>query len=346
MMRVLCTANIGRGPNPTFAHTLKNETAFSRNDVLHVFDGAEPSFLYELIKEKGYPGYIVFDHFTNVKLDNMPPYYCLPLWLERESSLFIEEIQPINTIETRHCFNFQINKKQVNRHLCIKLIEYFDLVDYDYTWSGADTNFNMTDIIQEMSSLGSQNPVSNIGKLLQPITLPSRFIDFEDSGITDSKVTNYGGNIWTWKNFLESIINQTAVSLITESIRFQKGSVFTEKTLYAMLGMTFPIWIGGYNQAKDWELMGFDSFCDVVDHSYQSYDTLIERCYYAFERNLRLLTDRDYCNSLRKTHEKRLKRNQQLVYERAISNYIDAQIATYPADLQSVIPQIRQRFSI
>ena len=341
-MRILCTANIG-GPNPSFAHTLKNVKLLSSSDVLHVFDAVEPEFLYKLLQEKGLPGYIVLDHFTSIQLENLIC-YCLPFWLERESLMFASEIQSPNTLETHHCFNFQINKKQINRFLCMKFIEYFELSDYNYTWSGVDINFNMADIIDEIQRLGNKNPVSQIEKLLGPITIPRRFVDFAESQSTDSQVINYGGNVWAWKNALESVVTHTAVSLITESVRFQKGAIFTEKTLYAVLGMTFPIWIGGYRQATEWKKMGFDTFEDVVDHSYENYDTLTERCYYAFERNLKILQDKDYVADLRKTHAERLQHNQKLIFKNAISKYIDSQIARCPPDLQAAVTQIRQQF--
>ena len=81
---------------------------------------------------------------------------------------------------------------------------------------------------------------------------------------------------------------QSAVALISESADFQKASVFTEKTLYALMALNFPLFIGGYGHADQLTRMGFDVFDDIIDHSYQYKETLFERCYYAFYNNLEL----------------------------------------------------------
>jgi hypothetical protein len=97
--------------------------------------------------------------------------------------------------------------------------------------------------------------------------------------------------------------------LIAESIGEDKIINFTEKTLYPMLGLTFPIWIGGYKQAKLWQQHGFDTFNDVINHDYQHCDNIVERCYLAFEKNLPILTDLDYAKKVKQQHIKRLEQN-------------------------------------
>jgi len=338
-MRILCTADIS-GPKLPFGHTIKDR--LSSDDVLHVFDAVEPNLLYELLEQKGHPRYIVIDSFTNLKLEENLNYYCFPFWLERECLFFTKEIKATDQIETNHCFNFQINKKQINRFLCMKLVEYFSLKDYDYTWSGTDSNFNMQDIITETQMLGSKSPVTDIGFFLGSVEIPKKWIEFSNNFSNNYQIKNYGGNAWVWNNGLNHIISHSAISLITESVRFQKGAIFSEKTMYACLGMTFPIWVGGYNQASEWKNMGFDIFDDVIDHSYQNYNTLFERCYYAFEKNLHLLKDKNLVAQLRIEHADRLKNNQKLIFTGAISDYLDRKMQNVPADLKPALAQIRE----
>jgi hypothetical protein len=155
---------------------------------------------------------------------------------------------------------------------------------------------------------------------------------------------NYGGNAWTWKNGLNDLFSKSAISLITESVRYQQSMTFTEKTLYSVLGLTFPIWVGGYNQASEWEKLGFDAFNDVVDHSYQSYNTLIERCYYAFSNNLELLTNKSKSAELRAIHQERLFKNRELLLQNQLGKFVDTEINKYPSELQLCVPEILKHF--
>jgi hypothetical protein len=241
------------------------------------------------------------------------------------------------------------NKHRVNRFLCIKLVEFFKLNDFDYTWSGIKRHFDMTKILNELDTLGSSAPFDNEVRsyLLGPIALEKRWITHDYQVELDYAVTNYGGNEWTWKNGLDKLFLNSATSLITEPVSYQKVALFTEKTLYSVFGLNFPIWIGGgYNQANEWKKIGFDVFDDVIDHSYQSYDSLIERCYYAFFYNRELLSNKSYAKKMRLQCKNRLLNNRQLLFDNQIKKFIDFEIAKFPIELQQTIPKILKRFGI
>jgi hypothetical protein len=111
--------------------------------------------------------------------------------------------------------------------------------------------------------------------------------------------------------------------------------VFTEKTAYAILGRTFPLWVGGgIEQAEKFEQMGFDVFRDIIDHSYQHCPTLIERCYYAFERNLPLLSDYKYARKIREKCIDRLESNRQLLMNKQVDKFCQQQFMQWPTALQ------------
>jgi hypothetical protein len=128
-----------------------------------------------------------------------------------------------------------------------------------------------------------------------------------------SSIANYGNNAWVWNNIVGDIFSKSAVSLISESISYEKIINYTEKTLYSMAGLTFPIWVGGYKQADLWKQHGFDTFDDVINHDYQYYDTLLERCFYAINDNLQILTDLDYARDKKQQNMERLKQNWSLL---------------------------------
>jgi hypothetical protein len=285
------------------------------------------------------PAYIVNDHFSSIDPADCQ-IYCAPLFLAKNTELIVKNLPKIQTYNTRHIFNFMINKKQVNRFVCMKLIELFNLTNYDYTWSGVDQRFDMSAILNELDHLGKNSPLTQDQRtfLLAEVKIPPKF--FYHTNVKSNSVSSisYPNNSWTWNNGLNNMFSSSVVSLITESLSFQKSTVFTEKTAYAVLGKTFPIWVGGgINQAQEFEAMGFDSFCDVIDHSYQKYNTLIERCYYAISRNLRILTDYDYASKIRKSMMSRLEHNQQLIKNKQVLHFCNQRISQWPEDLQQVI---------
>jgi hypothetical protein len=326
---------------------LNTVNKLTNNHVLHINDVFDQEYV-DYILTKGTPYCIVSDHMSAPPYHNPIPFYGLPLFAENNTRIITNQLEFDNNLSTSHCFNFMINKKQVNRFLCIKLVEYFKLTDFDYTWSAVDQTFDMSEILKELDALGSQSPLDNKTRsaILAPINLTKRFIKCPPGLGTksNSSVMNYGGNAWTWKNGLNDLFSKSAISLITESVRYQQSMTFTEKTLYSVLGLTFPIWIGGYNQASEWEKLGFDAFNDVVDHSYQSYNTLIERCYYAFSNNLELLTNKSKSAELRAIHQERLFKNRELLLQNQLGKFVDTEINKYPSELQLCVPEILKHF--
>jgi hypothetical protein len=317
----------------------------TKDHVLHVYDIFDQEYFTKIL-QKGTPYAVVSDHMTTPPYSDPVPFYGLPLFSLRDANLITRGIQFDNTISTLNCFNFMINKKQINRYLCIKLVEYFKLVNFDYTWSAVDQKFDMHDILVELDSLGEHSPLDVDTKsfILAPIRLEKKFINFNKSIATSISIDNYGGNSWTWKNGLNKLFLNSAISLITESLQYQKAAAFTEKTLYSVLGLTFPIWVGGYNQATEWKRLGFDIFEDIIDHSYQSYDTLIERCYYAIFNNLHLLSNLQKTAELRESNSDRLLKNRDLILQNQLGKFVDQEICRLPAELQTVIPNIMNYF--
>ena len=193
----------------------------------------------------------------------------------------------------------------------IKLIEWFGLTNMDYTWSGADSNFDMSIIIQEMNSV--QNPPWSRefeSFILSPIAMQKKWINTPNDTLIESTHIQTV-NKKAWHAGLDQLFSHSAVSLIAESIDYQSGAGYTEKTAYALFGQTFPIWVGGKYQAEQFAKLGYDTFDDVIDHSYQYRDTLIERCYYAIADNLEILKNLEHATALRNNLSTRLKENRQ-----------------------------------
>ena len=283
--------------------------------------------------------YIVSDSYT-LRNTTCDIFYGIPGFIAWQATKqFLTDPSP----DTSHIFNFMINKKKSGRFLCIKLIEYFKLTDYKYTFSGCWNTIDSTLLEQELQSLSTALNLENVHTLFDKVTIPKFFLSFEgDTTIENSQVNYAIGNDQTWNRGLHGIFNNTAISLITETdpdVPVQ-GTLYSEKTLYATLGLTFPIWVGGYKHASEWHRLGFDIFDDVVDHSYQNYNTLFERCYYAIADNLEILTNKSKITQLRKENLPRLLKNRELLQNGHLDQVIKQQVSTWPADLQAHLPGI------
>jgi hypothetical protein len=313
------------------------------NDVLHITDVFVPEFLQDIIKEKGHPKYIVTDHWGH--MDFGIDIHCVPLFAAQ-----IAEI--INTIpdddyQTQYTFNFLVNKKQVNRFVCLKLIEFFKLQNYNYTHCGFNTEFDLHEIIQELDYLGARAPLKDWDRsfILGPSTIPPKYFLMPGTQQAEEDVRlNIASHADLYLNHVKFVIKNSAISLITESNWGQRGSTFTEKTVYPILGLTMPIWIGGWQQATAWKRMGFDTFDDIINHDYQNYETQIEQFYYAFHDNLELLSNFEKTAKLREQLMPRLKNNQELLLNGQLIRYVKNEIRAWPADLQSIVPDLMQKF--
>lgn len=219
----------------------------------------------------------------------------------------------IHDYPTEYCFNFAINKNTLNRYLLLKLVEWYKLTSYDYTWNGKSPSFNLQELLPEFDTL-SADAVGDVSDfkfhVSSPITtIQSKF--FESDSDVDPRTIRECLVMWDYK--LKEIFGKSAVSLISEPSGVEKTINFTEKTLFSMQALTFPIWVGGHKQAELWEQHGFDTFNDVIDHSYQYYETTLERCIYAFKNNLQILTDLDFARTQRDKHMDRLLHNRKIM---------------------------------
>ena len=299
------------------------------NDTLWICDMISQDRLTDIIHKKKY---ILLDSFR--EFDNSNLYYAY-FWLGNEIKQFVN-LEYTDTITTDHAVNFIINKKQINRYLTIKLVELYNL-RVGYSWSGIGETFDLGPFLDDIHRLPIDR--ESASSLLSPIKLKKNWIDIPGKEILNnlSSIADYNGNLWSWLNGLDKIISRSAVSLITESIQEQKFAAFTEKTVYSVLGLTFPIWIGGYKQAEEWSRIGFDIFSDIINHDYQHYDTLVERCWHAIYDNLKLLQDYQQLTKLREQQLPRLKKNRDLILANTVSNYNIQLMSCWPPDLEQSV---------
>jgi hypothetical protein len=298
-----------------FGQALAPNIKLGPSDTLVWVDMIYQSVLQKVIDTNGTPGKLISSAHVEQILENSTvvnwPHYLLKHGLRLWPHAKKFDDQPI-----QHCANFAINKKRINRYILIKLLEWYDIKNFDYTWSGIGRKFDLSPIFSQIDQL----PVDLIsdqsefrGHLLSPITnIDTKFVYVHEEHVSNVSL-EHGEYDWIWNNCHGPMVSGSAVTLITESLGDEKWSAFTEKTLYAIFGLTFPIWVGGYGSAQRWAEKGFDIFDDVINHDYQYCDGLLERCIRAIADNLQILTDLDHARQQKTQHLDRLRRNRELL---------------------------------
>lgn len=276
-------------------------------------------------------------------------YIGLSGWLEQETQRILA-VEPNDLIyDTNYNFVFNINKKQINRYMLLKLVEWFELDNYTYTWSGIGESFDMNDMINDWNAGKFIYQESEDFKscMLAPVAIQPRFFTEDGTHITVDKniVTYTTKNVSPWQNFLGPMHRESGIALIAESVQFDKCTFFTEKTMYSALGCNFPIWIGGYAQADVWSKIGFDTFDDIIDHSYQYEESLFDRIYMAFKLNLDLLRDYNKIKELRELNMMRLLDNRQKLFDNQLKKYNNNVLKSLDSESQQIIVTLLNKLS-
>lgn len=140
--------------------------------------------------------------------------------------------------------------------------------------------------------------------------------------IEDWPYTTYRGteNEDNWMRLLP-IYSTVKTNVVSETQYENCPGIITEKTLMAVLALQVPILIGYPGIVDDFESLGFDSFSDIVDHSYDRMPDDL-RMRNAIKRNQDVILGNYDYQSLRK----RLLANQQYVLdvwpEKLLSDYL------------------------
>lgn len=307
---------------------------FLPDDIFVVPGMIELDTLSNWLKKYGQPAYIVMDQAGDIKIDGLK-IYSVPL---RGLVFSFEKFEKLNKSElsktpnTKFCFNFFVNENlNVNKYTLIKLVEYFKFDCFDYILNTDKKLCNIRPLLNQLSQMRDAELLKEFRhKILKPITLDIK----HNKNYSPTRVPCI---VNQWTDNLESLFDQSAVSLISEPHGDQMASIFTEKTIFSIMGLTFPIFVGGYGNADYLKQVGLDTFDDIIDHGYQFLPTLPERCFYAFKNNLHILTDLNLAKQLRQTHLNRLLKNRDLLYDHVLTRHAYSVVDTWPDTLKSTI---------
>ena len=297
--------------------------------VFYFSDFFDPKVLSDMEQRFGIPDVVVGDVEGTVA-DIGYPYYFIPA-LDMGMLNWINEIKnfglSVGVDDTNYCFCWSINRKNIDRYLVIRLIEFFGFEKFQYTWSGIDRRADCTPLINEMQKLSAPWLTPKLkSHILSPIQIEKRYMYPPDTHRAESIVQLPYGGLQFAAEIQQQLSRECAVHVLTESMTGNyQHYTFSEKTLWCMLNGCFPIWAGNYAQAEIAERMGIDIFADVVDHSYQYKKTLLERCWHALHDNAKILSDIEFAREMRNRHRDRLLQNRQWVQEAHIKKYLAEQ---------------------
>ena len=307
---------------------------FLPDDVFYVPGLISAKLLSNWIEKYGNPAYIVMDQAGDIKIDGIN-IYSVPI---RGLAFSFEKFEKFDqhrlttTPDTKFCFNFFVDRNlNVNRYLLIKLVEHFKFDCFDYVLNTDKKLCNSRVVLDQLPHVHDAELLKEFRhKILRPITLDTK----HNKNYTPDRIPCV---VNEWTDNLEPLFNQSAVSLISEPNGDQIASIFTEKTMFAIMGLTFPIFVGGYGHADYLKQVGLDTFDDIIDHSYQFLPTLPERCFYALKNNMHILSDLDLAKQLRQDHLARLLKNRELLYDQILTMHVYSVVDSWPAPLKSTM---------
>jgi hypothetical protein len=107
-----------------------------------------------------------------------------------------------------------------------------------------------------------------------------------------------------------------------------------------MYAGTIPVWVGGWRIPDYLKQAGFDTFDDIVDHSYQDLTNPADRCRQAIELNLNLLRQVDLAKRINLECQNRLKKNIELLETNYFRNKCLAMIDQHSETVQRTLQQM------
>lgn len=238
-----------------------------------------------------------------------------PSFMARENTEFVEQHIMPDWSKKTVTFNFMINEPRPHRIQLLELIKQFELTNYTHSLAWRINTVN--DIAVTNYCFGPEVPM--------------------DRGIRNGHFKN----ALTYQDLLQkNVFEPSCVSLVTEPVFYERETIITEKTLMAMWAGTIPIWVGGWCIAAWLHEHGFDTFTDVIDHSYQSLPEPAERVLQAVERNLHVLNNFEKINHFLQQNQARLNHNLRLLQ----SNFFKQQCLNIIADHSDddVVSQLKQ----
>ncbi len=121
------------------------------DDVVYFVDWYSRDWLTQKIDQLGRPSLIVCDVEASLAPQPVPQVF-IPemrggIFRRHRSGMTSVVDLTDRSVDTVNCFNFSINKKSHDRFILLKLVQWFNLTSYQYTWSGSGNVMDMAPIV-------------------------------------------------------------------------------------------------------------------------------------------------------------------------------------------------------
>lgn len=116
-------------------------------------------------------------------------------------------------------------------------------------------------------------------------------------------------NVSNFDRNLRRYYAHTLIEIVNETVYDVTGHHLTEKFINSVFGMNIPLLFGVPGVVSYVKSLGFDTFEDVVDTSYDSITDPIQRMITAIDSNIRLLSDPDFAYQIWHSCQHRLINN-------------------------------------
>ena len=251
--------------------------------------------IYDYAKNENPDLFFIFEDYINYENKNNLNFICLNSFFINDVRTFVDnqhifEKPRLTTKTIDKNFLFLSNKIRPHRALTSCWIKNF----------ANDLNFNYTSLsippymLEEL--LLNNSFELDTTKALEPNFLFTDTCTFDnnDNFVDYGYVSGNSAGDPNFNNFLNirALYDNTALSLITESIFYEKSFQLSEKTLHAYLSGHMVIWPAGWECARAVKDLGFDVFDDILDHSYQYIDNPVNRTLQALELNKNVIFDK------------------------------------------------------
>lgn len=209
----------------------------------------------------------------------------------------MKNLKPVRLLLASYLYGLDLEKYI---HIgCHQISNYFDQKLMDLVpWEFDDSTEKS---VRDVAELGydrlRSNPSLILGEDIQHVY---------NAHDTYSKIVE--GN---YKIYLQKYYKTSYVEIVTETVYHDLRDlvVISEKWFSTIYGFVFPIFLAAPGYVAILESLGFDTFKDIIDHSYDREKDPALRLHMAIQNNIKLLTNKSLATKLWKKNFQRFENN-------------------------------------
>ena len=180
--------------------------------------------------------------------------------------------------------------KKLDKHCTISFIS--NDIRRNFTWNEIEAEFFNVSTAGDwiyFNDLSLKVNFEETAKKLETYDFLKQDVYYNNSSKSSAKTQN----VINFNERLSNLYKQSLVEIITESTCFEPTLNLTEKFTNSIYGCNLPIFISTQGTVKYLRDQGFDTFDDIIDHSYDNEVNPFYRLKKAIDLNSEIITNRD-----------------------------------------------------